>query len=122
MKTTKKKKLTFYTYPNSSSCRQVRMWLTKHQLEFEERHLFRKPPTEIELLAISKITKNGLPDLVATRSSSFKELGVRACDLSFSEYLQLIGKDPFLLKLPIVTDGEHAVVGNRQSALRAYFL
>lgn len=117
-----KQKLTFYTYPNSSSCRQVKQWLTKNELEYEERHLFRKPPTVTELMEIIKITKNGIADVVATRSDSFKDLEIKVEDLSFTQYLELIGKDPFLLKLPIVTNGEHVVVGNRKSALRAYFL
>lgn len=114
-------KLTFFTYPSCTSCRKAKAWLTEHGVEYEERHLFKNPPSAEELLEIIKMTSNGLEEILSTRSQKFKDLDFDINELTVSELLELLSEDPRLLKRPILTDGENLVVGYNQSAMQSLF-
>ena len=105
------KHLTFYSYPSCTSCRKTKHWLKAHNVDFQERHLFRDPPTIDELIAILKLTTEGLDEILATRSQTYKDLNLDINDLSLSELLTLIHKEPKLLRRPIIIDGHQVIVG-----------
>ncbi|WP_139489979.1 Spx/MgsR family RNA polymerase-binding regulatory protein [Brevibacillus dissolubilis] len=114
--------LTFYTYPSCTSCRKAKAWLTENGVTYRERHLFKNPPTKEELLDIVKMTQNGLDELLSTRSQKFKDLDVDINDMTVSELLEMLSDDPALLKRPILTNGEHLIVGYNSSAMKEFFL
>ncbi|MCY9431961.1 Spx/MgsR family RNA polymerase-binding regulatory protein, partial [Bacillus spizizenii] len=60
--------LIFYSYPSCTSCRKTKHWLKAHQIEFNERHLFRETPTVEELRYILSLTTEGIDEILATRS------------------------------------------------------
>lgn len=103
--------ITFYTYPSCTSCRKAKMWLKQNKVSFEERHLFKETPSVEELRELLKLTKAGTEDILAKRSQSFKSLDVDIYDLSTNELLELLTKNPKLLKRPLVTDGELLIAG-----------
>jgi regulatory protein spx len=103
--------ITFYTYPSCTSCRKAKMWLKQNKVSFEERHLFKETPSVEELRELLKLTKAGTEDILAKRSQSFKSLDVDIYDLSMNELLELLTKNPKLLKRPLVTDGEQLIAG-----------
>lgn len=115
---TRTQKLTFFTYPSCTSCRKAKAWLTENGVHYEERHLFKNPPTSEELLEIIKMTTNGLDEILSTRSQRFKNLDVDIEEMSVSELLELLSEEPQLLKRPILTDGENLIVGFNQSAMK----
>lgn len=103
--------LTFYTYPSCTSCRKTKSWLNEHCINFKERHLFRETPDVEELMNIIRLTTDGLSEILATRSETFKKLNVDLDELPLSEVLQLLCDEPRLLRRPIITDGDRLVVG-----------
>lgn len=111
-------KLTFFTYPSCTSCRKAKAWLAENGVNYEERHLFKNPPTAEELLEIVKMTTNGMEEILSTRSQRFKNLDVDVNDLTVSELLEMLSEEPQLLKRPILTNGEQVVVGYNQSAMK----
>ncbi|USG67535.1 Spx/MgsR family RNA polymerase-binding regulatory protein [Brevibacillus ruminantium] len=115
---TRTQKLTFFTYPSCTSCRKAKAWLAENGVNYEERHLFKNPPTSEELLEIIKMTTNGLDEILSTRSQRFKNLDVNIDDMSVSELLEMLSEEPQLLKRPILTDGENLIVGFNQSAMK----
>lgn len=115
------KKLTFFTYPSCTSCRKTKAWLSEQGVEYEERHLYKNPPTSEELLEIIKKTTNGTEEILSTRSQMFKNLGVDIENLKVSELLEMLSKEPRLLKRPILTDGDRIIVGFNKPALEQYF-
>ncbi|QQE75872.1 transcriptional regulator Spx [Brevibacillus composti] len=115
---TRTQKLTFFTYPSCTSCRKAKAWLAENGVHYEERHLFKNPPTSEELLEIIKMTTNGLDEILSTRSQRFKNLDVDIEEMSVSELLELLSEEPQLLKRPILTDGENLIVGFNQSAMK----
>jgi regulatory protein spx len=111
--------LLFYTYPSCTSCRKTKAWLKAHNINFEERHLFRETPTLEELKKILSLTTEGIDEILATRSQSFKKLKLDINELTVSELLSLLSEQPKLLRRPIITDGKRLVVGYNKSALQA---
>ncbi|WP_339062271.1 Spx/MgsR family RNA polymerase-binding regulatory protein [Tepidibacillus marianensis] len=114
-------KVVFFTYPSCTSCRKTKAWLTEKGVTYEERHLFKNPPSVSELTEILKRTLNGTDELLSTRSQLFKSLNVDIEDLKVSELLDLLSKDPRLLKRPIVIDQESVVIGYNKPALEQHF-
>jgi Spx/MgsR family transcriptional regulator len=112
------KKLVFYTYPSCTSCRKTKGWLKQHDITFEERHLFRNKPNASELMEMLKLTKFGVEDILATRSTLYKQLKVDLDALPLSKAVELLSSEPGLLRRPILTDGEKLVVGYHSADLK----
>jgi len=111
--------IAFYTYPSCTSCRKTKKWLKTNKVAFTERHIFRETPTYEELLHLLSMTTEGLDELLATRSQSFKNLTQDVEELPLSEVVKLIIQDPKLLKRPILTDGKKLIVGYNPEGLRS---
>lgn len=114
------KKVTFFTYPSCTSCRKAKAWLQENGISYEERHLFRNPPSTDELMDIMKKTTTGADEILSRRSQTFKNLDVDINDMTVSELLDLLSEDPRLLKRPILTDGENVIIGFNSSAMKNF--
>ncbi|MEC3618137.1 transcriptional regulator MgsR [Bacillus subtilis] len=104
-------KLTFYSYPSCTSCRKTKHWLKAHQIEFNERHLFRETPTREELKYILSLTTEGIDEILATRSQTFKNLNLNIEEMTVNEVLELLIEKPKLLRRPILVDNKKLVIG-----------
>ncbi|MCD5323557.1 MULTISPECIES: Spx/MgsR family RNA polymerase-binding regulatory protein [Pontibacillus] len=111
--------LKFYTYPSCTSCRRTKAWLKDQEVPFSERHIFRETPTYEELLQILSLTTEGIDEILATRGKTYKSLNVDVDDLSVSEFISLVMKEPKLLRRPILTDGKKLVVGYNEDGLKS---
>ncbi|MBM7650469.1 Spx/MgsR family transcriptional regulator [Bacillus ectoiniformans] len=111
--------ITFYTYPSCTSCRKTKKWLNSHTVDYAERHLFRHTPTYDELIHLLSLTNDGLDELLATRSQTYKDLDINVDELPLSEVVKLLVKEPKLLRRPILTDGKKIVVGFNPEGLRS---
>lgn len=101
--------LTFYSYPSCTSCRKTKHWLKAHQIEFNERHLFRETPTREELKYILSLTTDD--EILATRSQTFKNLNLNIEEMTVNEVLELLIEKPKLLRRPILVDNKKLVIG-----------
>ncbi|WP_377888524.1 Spx/MgsR family RNA polymerase-binding regulatory protein [Alkalihalobacillus sp. R86527] len=111
-------KLLFYTYPSCTSCRKTKAWLKENHVDFEERHLFKDTPSIEELKQIITMSTEGIEEILAKRSSSFKKLDMNIEDLTVTEMLELMHNEPKLLRRPIVTNGKKLIVGYNKSELQ----
>ncbi|MCP8624640.1 transcriptional regulator MgsR [Bacillus subtilis] len=103
--------LTFYSYPSCTSCRKTKHWLKAHQIEFNERHLFRETPTREELKYILSLTTEGIDEILATRSQTFKNLNLNIEEMTVNEVPELLIEKPKLLRRPILVDNKKLVIG-----------
>lgn len=117
----RKKKLVIYSVPSSTSCRKTKVWLHENGIPFEERHLYKTPPSTAELLEFLKKSRDGMDEILAKRSFQFRGVEKEIEDMTVMELLSLLTHKPELLKRPIVTDGENVVVGYNSSAFKEYF-
>lgn len=108
----------FYSYPSCTSCRKTKKWLTSNNVNFREKHIFRETPTYEEMLEILSLTTEGMDEILATRSRSFKDLGLDVNELSLSELIKLMIEEPRLLRRPIITDGLKLIVGYDKAGLQ----
>jgi Spx/MgsR family transcriptional regulator len=109
----------FYTYPSCTSCRKTKAWLNENGIKYEERHLFRNPPTSEELKNLLHLTTNGTDDLLSKRSQTFKSLDIDLDELTLSQLIELINEEPRLLRRPIITYKDHLIVGYDKEALES---
>lgn len=109
--------LTFYSYPSCTSCRKTKHWLKANHIDFTERHLFKETPTTEELKHILSLTTEGMDEILATRSQIFKKLDLDFDELTVNELLDILHKEPKLLRRPLLIDGNKLVVGYNPSEL-----
>lgn len=110
-------RLVFYTYPSCTSCRKTKAWLKQNKINYHERHIFRETPGVDELMDIIKLTHEGVQEILATRSETYKSLDVDIDELKVSEVLKLLNEEPRLLRRPIITDGDSLIVGFNRNGL-----
>jgi arsenate reductase-like glutaredoxin family protein len=67
---------------------------------------------------MAKLAPGGIMDLVSTKGTRFKELAIAEKNLSETEWLALLEQEPKLLRRPLVTDGEHLVIGYDEQCLQ----
>ncbi|MBR0004928.1 Spx/MgsR family RNA polymerase-binding regulatory protein, partial [Bacillus subtilis] len=91
--------------------RKTKHWLKAHQIEFNERHLFRETPTREELKYILSLTTEGIDEILATRSQTFKNLNLNIEEMTVNEVLELLIEKPKLLRRPILVDNKKLVIG-----------
>lgn len=112
--------LMLYTSPSCTSCRKARAWLEEYNIPFKERNIFQEPLTSEELKHILSMTENGTEEIISTRSKVFQQLDVDLDDLPLSELLDLVQKEPGLLRRPIMIDDKRLQVGFNEDEIRRF--
>jgi len=112
--------LKLYTSPSCTSCRKARAWLQENQIEFVERNIFSEPLTQDELKEILRMTEDGTEEIISTRSKVFQKLDVDLDELSLPELLDLVQKNPGLLRRPIMIDEKRLQVGFNEDEIRRF--
>lgn len=112
--------INLYTSPSCTSCRKAKAWLKAHDIEFKERNIFAKPLNKEEIMQILSMTENGTEEIISTRSRTFQNLDVDLDDLSIQELLDLIEKNPSLLRRPIIMDDRRLQVGFNEDEIRRF--
>ena len=109
-----------YVSPSCTSCRKARAWLEKHNIPFKGRNIFSEPVTKEELLKILRMTENGTEEIISTRSRAFQQLKINLDDLSIDQLLDLVEKNPSLLRRPIIMDDRRLQVGYNEDEIRRF--
>ncbi|MCO6531319.1 MAG: transcriptional regulator SpxA [Lactobacillus panisapium] len=109
-----------YISPSCTSCRKAKAWLRKHNIDFKERNIFSEPLTKEELIQILRMTENGTEEIISTRSRAFQQLKVNLDDLSIDQLLDLVEKNPSLLRRPIIMDDRRLQVGYNEDEIRRF--
>lgn len=109
-----------YISPSCTSCRKAKAWLKKHDIYFKERNIFSEPLTKGELIQILRMTENGTEEIISTRSRAFQQLKINLDDLSIDQLLDMVEKDPSLLRRPIIMDDRRLQVGYNEDEIRRF--
>ena len=86
-------------------------------VQVQERDYFKDPFTRQELTDLASSV--GLPQIFASRSPSLKKMGLAGQDLSEAEMLDLMLKEPRLVRRPLVRLGDRLLVGANLKAVQA---
>lgn len=109
-----------YTSPSCTSCRKAKAWLEEHGIQYKERNIFSEPLSAAEIKQVLQLTENGTGEIVSRRSKVFQELDVDLDDLSLKQLIDLIEKNPGLLRRPILVDDKHLQVGYNEDEIRRF--
>lgn len=112
--------VTLFLSPSCTSCRKARSWLSEHDVKFQEHNIITKPLSREELLSILSFTENGTEDVISTRSKVFQKLDIDVDNLSISDFIDLISKNPGLLRRPIILDHKRMQIGFNEDEIRAF--
>lgn len=112
--------INLYVSSSCTSCRKARAWLKKHDIPFKERNIFSEPLTKEDIVNILRLTENGTEEIISTRSKAFQELHVNLDDLSIDQLLDLVEKNPSLLRRPIIMNDRRLQVGYNDDEVRRF--
>ena len=116
--------LNLYTSPSCTSCRKscrkAKAWLKEHDIPFKERNIFANPLNKEEIMQILRMTKNGTEEIISTRSRTFQNLKINLDDLSIDQLIDLVEKNPSLLRRPIIMDDRRLQVGYNEDEIRRF--
>ncbi|HEY0221844.1 transcriptional regulator Spx [Lactovum miscens] len=109
-----------YLSPSCTSCRKARSWLTDHKVNYNEHNIFTQALSADSLREILSKTDNGTGDIISMRSKIFQKLDVDVESLSVNELIDLIEKNPSLLRRPIILDDKRLQIGFNEDDIRAF--
>lgn len=112
--------LNLYTSPSCTSCRKSKAWLKEHDIPFKERNIFANPLNKEEIMQILRMTENGTEEIISTRSRTFQNLKINLDDLSIDQLIDLVEKNPSLLRRPIIMDDRRLQVGYNEDEIRRF--
>lgn len=109
--------VTFYGYPNCSTCKKAKKWLEGHHVDVKYINVSEQAPTEKEIAEWLKKSKLPLKKFFNTSGKVYRELGLKdqLKTANETEMLGFLASDGMLLKRPIVSDGNKVTVGFREN-------
>lgn len=91
--------------------------LLQKNFQLEERDFFKEPFSEGELRELAEGV--GIPQIFARRSPSLKQLGLAGQELTDEKMVELMLKEPRLVRRPLVRLGSKLLVGANLKAVEA---
>ena len=89
----------------------------QNDVQVHERDFFKDQFTEQELRDLA--SSAGVSQMFASRSPSLKKMGLAGSELTDAEMLDLMLKEPRLVRRPLVRLGERLLVGANLKAVQA---
>jgi len=112
--------VTLYTSPSCTSCRKAKQWLEDHNIPYTERNIFSENLSLDEIKEILRMTEDGTDEIISTRSKTFQKLNINLDTLPLPQLLELIQKNPGLLRRPIIIDEKRLQVGYNEDEIRRF--
>ena len=109
-----------YVSPSCTSYRKAKQWLEQHNIPYKERNIISDPLNREEIIHVLRMTEEGTEEIVSTRSKAFQELNIDLDDISMNELIDLIEKNPSLLRRPIILDDRRMQVGYNEDEIRRF--
>ncbi|MDO4465884.1 MAG: transcriptional regulator Spx [Bacillota bacterium] len=100
-----------YTSPGCASCRKAKQWLKENEIQFVEKNIFTTLLDGNEIKYILSRSENGTDDIISVRSKAFQSLNKDIEDYTIEELIELIQKNPSIMKRPIMINEKNFVVG-----------
>ncbi len=102
-------KIVMYQKATCGTCKKEKAYLAKIKVSFEEIDIVRNPPTR-EFLE-KHIDENNLDSFVNKHSKPYRELGLAGRKVSKKELIDMMLKDPNLIKRPVLVEGKRVFFG-----------
>lgn len=105
--------LKFYHYPRCQTCVKAKKILSLKKYALQEIDITSNPPTSQEIKKMIKQSGKPYTDFLNRSGIQYREKNMKELvkQLSEDEIIQVLSRDGWLLKRPIVTDGNKTTVG-----------
>ena len=90
--------------------------LSRRRLDFTTRDLFKHPLAVAEIQALARATPGGVRALLSTRTTQYTALGLDRRQVSDGELVELMAKEPRLLRRPLLFADGAVIVGYDRDA------
>ena len=113
----------FIEYPKCSTCQKAKKWLEANNVEFVDRHIIEKNPTEQELEKWIKQSRKEIKNWFNTSGMKYKELNLKEKipNISDKEKIKLLATDGMLVKRPILVSDQFILVGFKEAEWKENF-
>src|SRR4051812_22003252 len=111
-------KITVYQKPTCSTCREVDKILREAGADYDKIDYYVEPLSEAKLRELLKKMKLSPRDLLRSRESIYKEMGLAESKHTDDELIALMAKHPDLIQRPIVERGSRAVLARPADSIR----
>lgn len=109
-----------YTSPSCSSCRKVKKWFDEQHIPYEAKNIFGDTLSIEDVKEVISKAENGTDDIISTRSKIVSENNINFDDMTISELIEFIRKNPSILKRPIIVDDRRLQVGYNEEEIRTF--
>ncbi len=109
-----------YTSPSCSSCKKVKKWFDDQGIPYIEKNIFSSVLDPNELKEMLMKSENGTEDIISTRSKIAKEQNVDFDEMTISQLIEFIRKNPSVLKRPIMVDDRRIQVGYNEEEISTF--
>lgn len=109
-----------YFHAKTTAVTKAMKWLANHDAQFTARDIKKQPLTRDEILYMLSLTEEGTDDLISTRSKAYKALPESVQDMGMNELVDLLQKNPGILKNPIVVDRNKLATGFDLETIREF--
>ncbi|MBX9670834.1 MAG: arsenate reductase family protein [Candidatus Obscuribacterales bacterium] len=115
-------KITVYEKPTCSTCREVNKILKENDIDFDKVNYYVEPLSKSKIKELLKKMGIGARELLRTKETIYRELGIAKEQLGEDEIVDLMVKHPDLMQRPIVERGNKAVLGRPAEAIRTFLM
>jgi regulatory protein spx len=109
-----------YYSPSCSSCRKVRKWFDEQHIPYESKDIFGDELSEEDLKEIITKCIDGTDEIISPRSKIVAENHIDFDDMTVSELIAFIRKNPSVLRRPIIVDDHRVQVGYNAEEIRTF--
>ena len=106
--------------PSCASCRKVRKWFEENQIPYEAVNIFSGTLTPDDIKEAITKSEIGTDDIISRRSKVFQDSTIDFDDLTVSELIDFVIKNPSVLKRPIIIDDHRLQVGYNAEEIRTF--
>jgi|SRR5690554_4244788 len=100
-----------YTSPSCLSCRKVKRYFDKYNIEYTEKNILHNRLTSDDIFSMLVNSENGFEDIISSRSKVYKETDVDFDSMTIHELVDFIIDNPTVLKRPIIVTDMELQVG-----------
>jgi len=108
-------KVDFYCWARCNTCRKAKEFLSRKNVEINERDFFKNPFTRAEIMDL--LGDKPASEMFNFKSPSFKQLEVERDKLNNEDLINLMLKEPRLVRRPLVRIGSDVYFSANQSVL-----
>lgn len=103
--------LTFYCFPQWTTCRKAEAGLLQENVQFEYRNIVKKPLSVDELFELAKLGGIVVQGLLNKKSKTYKDLGKELDESSELAVANFIAANPKAMIRPLLAGNNKLIIG-----------